>query len=299
MPSISRNPLLLALVLVIGTLTPARAQTLQALLARDSLDWRPWDARARPTAAELRRLGVCEKIAAEAASGFHWMDADGDGRPDLVFSSFDARCRDAVEGQRTTIYLDRGARLERAFETHGVIVHLSRAAPWEPASIVMRRSGCCGDPFFTLATYAPRRAGGSWRWEETGSATATLETEIPREWLRTPRPFTVAQDAYRLRTTPVVDDTTNGALEAGEGRRGNTQATYARGARGVAYAERAGMDGRTWWFVVMPGPTADAAQRPHRPRGGHMGWMSARFLTADPATPAGRVDRNPAVETAR
>jgi hypothetical protein len=43
--------------------------------------------------------------------------------------------------------------------------------------------------------------------------------------------------------------------------RGNAQATYARGARGVADAERAGADGRTWWFVVMPGPPADAAPR--------------------------------------
>lgn len=276
---------------------PAEAQPLQALIARDSLDWRPWDARARPTAAELRRLGVCEQIAVQGAHGFHWMDADGDGRPDLVYSTFDTRCREALEGQRTTVYLDRGARLAQAFETSGVIVHLSRAAPWEPVTMVVRRSGCCGDPFFTLATYTPRRAGGNWRWEETSSVTATSETAIPRDWLRAPRPFTVSQDAYRLRTTPVVDDTTQGAMDAGMGRRGNTQATYARGARGVAYAERAGMDGRTWWFVVMPGAPADPAE--HRPRGGQMGWMSSRFLTADPATPAGRVDRNPTVDLAQ
>jgi hypothetical protein len=280
---------------------PAHAQDFLAALRMDSLDWTAVDrAHPRPAEPALRGLGVCANQAHMGAQfhAYHYLNVDGDGRLDLVYSGPTTFCETNAEGSTTTVDLDRGPRLVRAMRANGWIAGYWRVAPWEPLTFVVHTDGCCGDPFRTLQVWHPRRTADGWRYEASAEVATQYATVLPRAAWTAPKPFTVAQDGYKLRTAPVVDDTSeNEGLEPGA--RGNTQARFAPGSRGIALAEQADATGRVWWFVVMQAPAAGEKPVPGGAPYWHAGWMSSRFLTSDPGIPTGRVDPEPPLGTRR
>ena len=270
----------------------AAAQAFADLFRRDTLEWRAWAAGSpSPDSATLRTLGVCANQIQNGGAYFHFLDVDADGRLDLVYSGPHVLCDRNLEGESTTLYLNRGRRLRRVFRAPGRVISMWRPVPWAPVAFALRADGCCADPHYEITAYFPRVARDELAFEPGASVAATSETTLPDEYFGTPRPFLVEQDHYRLRTRPEVDDSTEGALMEGEGRRGNVQATFARGSRGVALAARRDSSGRPWWFVIMRSPPV-GAQPPvgGRPPRWHAGWMSARFLQVDSTAPAGRID---------
>jgi hypothetical protein len=283
--------LTLAITSVSLAAAPAGAQEVGNILRRQTVYWPRWEVPGtRPTAASLRASGVCDAMVRSGARFFHHVDVDADGRADLVYSGPNTLCDRGLEGESTTVYLSRGNQLVRVFQGHGRVVELSRAAPWQPLAFVLRSDGCCGEPQYDVTVHAPRRTRDGWSWEPVTRIAATSETLLPTTWLPVARPFTVQQDGYKLRVTPVVDDTSDDVLPDA---RGNARATYPRGSRGVALAERRGADGRTWWFVMMRAPEANAYRPPDGATLWQLGWMSARLLTADAVAPTGRVDHQP------
>lgn len=230
----------------------------------------------------------------EQASDFHFVDFSGDGLDDVIYSGawyvrnengFGAR-----EGSHFKLYQVMDGRAVEVMDHHGIIQRIFRGRPGEPASFRAVHYGCCADPEWSLDYYRPLRGGDTVRFEGYRKVMAREGVQLPTTFLPRPRAFTVDNDRYLLRDSPAIDDAAtdaNGDDWYRWGGRGNALAEYGRGARGVALAERTDATGRVWWFVRMDGRTPPRdAQFDERNNGGirldRLGWMSSRFLRAEP-----------------
>jgi hypothetical protein len=283
-------PVALAVAACLACSAPAAAQDVLAVMRTDSMDWSAIDrAHPRPTAAALRAMGICPSEVEQGAPYFHLVDVDADGRLDLVYSGPNTFCKGAAEGENTTVYANRGARLQRIFQAYGGLVGMWRVAPWQPFTLVVRQDGCCADWARHLVAFHPRAGRDGWRYDEVTSVETTYETRLPKSALPAPRAFTVGQDAYNLRIAPVVDDTAEGQFMVDD-RHGNVHARYARGSRGLALSEETDATGRVWWFVVMQSPAVGDAPVTGNVPTWKAGWMSSRFVVPDAEAPTGRAD---------
>jgi hypothetical protein len=278
--------------LLAGAMSISRgdAQDFLGPFRRESIDWRRWEGTfGRPTPASLRALGVCKNQVDLGAEHFHFIDADGDGRADLLYSGPAIDCDRVHEAENTTIFLNAEGGLRRVFSGVGRVVSMWREVPWHAVGFVLRSDGCCSDPSYSLYTYLPRRLDDAWTFQLATILAARQETVLPTSTFDSPRPFTVAQDRYNLRFAPVVDDTTVGDID--QFSRGNIQATFSKGSRGIALSEQMDSTGRIWWFVIMH--SAKVGQRVVAGSPGppwEVGWMSSRFLTRDTTAAANHID---------
>ena len=252
------------------------------------MDWRPWEVSfGRPTPASLRALGLCENVIAAFTEDFHFIDVNGDGKADLVYSGSFVECNRAHESDRTIIYLNTDGRLRLVFSGTGRLVKIWRDSPLHAIGFVLRdESGM--DPEYLLYTYLPRRLNGEWTFHLATLLAGRRETPLPPTTFAQGRPFRVAQDRYNLRVSPVVDDS---SVTEDQAARGNVVATFAKGSSGIALSERVDTTGRTWWFVIMQ----SAKVGEHVPLGSpgpiwRIGWMSSRFLIRDSTTATGPID---------
>ncbi|HEX2080773.1 MAG TPA: hypothetical protein VHG08_23915 [Longimicrobium sp.] len=234
--------------------------------------WSDWEMPGpRPDSAALDRLGICPHVAAQAAS-FHWMDADGDGLADLVFSGPVAWCTPDPEGTSTAVYLNRGGVLVLALQAEGAVAAVWRALPAHPVSLLLGHSHGEGLSESRYAWYTPHFDGDSLVFRRAGELAAAPGTRTPEGMLAHPRPFIVPPGAgpSPVRLTPDAADSMNVIV------------TFAGGSRGVALAEWTDAAGREWWFVRMHPSghaTADADDPYHLRGAGILGWMPARSLT--------------------
>lgn len=101
----------------------------------------------------------------------------------------------------------------------------------------------------------------------------------PKHFFKEPIEFEVDNEDYKLRLSPLIDDTTNCQwLDLA----GNTIATLRTGTQGIALASKTDETGRTWWYVAIEQnenvktsilPTTDY------PSTKIIGWLSSRYVT--------------------
>lgn len=275
----------------------------------DSLRWAEWET--QPPAdreARLRELGIrpvrADSIVefdpadgydpnGERAIDFHFVDFSGDGVADVIYNgAWFVRSENgfgALEGTHARLWQVIGGRAVEVMDDDGSIQRVWRGRAGEPVSFRVVHYGCCADPEWRIRYFRPVRDGGRVRFEEHRSVLGRAEMEMPSRFMSAPRRFTVNSDRYLLRSAPRIQD--RPATEYPEwyewGERGNAMAEYGRGARGIAIAERTDSTGRVWWFVRMDGGTpprdAQVGEDPEHPvTMDRLGWMSSRFLTAEP-----------------
>lgn len=245
--------------------------------------WRAWEAPGpRPDSAMLARLGFCPRIAA-VARNFHWVDADGDARPDLVYSGWVEKCTEPPEGMLTAIYLNRGDRLVLAFEGSGAIVWMGRPLPGEPVHLLLRSAFGDGPPFSLLTRYVPHWEGGSLSFQEAATFAVPHDARLPEPFAPRPRPVRVGSGGGALHPAPGGDEA-------------DAVAEVPAGSRGVELAQARDALGRRWLFVALDavevedlrGLAGGAGARPPA----LFGWMEAGRVTAVPALhPSPRIDR--------
>lgn len=281
-------------------------------LSLDSLRWAQWETR-RPAdpEARLRELGI-QPIRADSvmefdpADGydpngervrdFHFVDFSGDGVEDVIYDGAWFMRNDegqfgAGEGSRLKMYQVMGGRAVLVMEHHASIQRVWKGRPDEPVSFRTLHHGCCADPEWSVEYHRPVRRGDTVRFEARHRVMGREGLVIPTTFMGRPRRFTVGNDRYLLRDAPGIDTETADGDDwyRWEGR-GNALAEYGRGARGTAIAEQTDSTGRVWWFVRMDGgtpPREAQTAAPYDPAGREMsvdrlGWMSSRFLQAEP-----------------
>lgn len=228
----------------------------------------------------------------ESTLHFHFVDFSGDGTDDVIYSGpwFERNENGfgALEGTRFRLYQVMNGRAVQVLDRPGAVQRIFRGGRGQPASFRAVVYGCCSDPQWEIDYYRPVRAGDTVRFEAYRRISGRQGLVAPSRFLQSRRAFTVNNDRYLLRESPGIDPAAPDGEDwfRWEGR-GNALAEYARGARGVALAERADSTGRVWWFVLMDGRTAPRDAQIAPPDGDpvrmdRLGWMSSRFLTPDP-----------------
>jgi hypothetical protein len=257
-----------------GWESPAAAQDWSWLLRHQPLRWSDWQMPGLPPdSATLRRLGICPHVAGQAVS-FRWIDADGDGLADLVFSGPTAGCTGDPEGSTTAIYLNRGGRLVLAMRANGAAEAMWRPLPGQPVSLLLRSSFGDGLGEHHYAYYAPHRVGASLEFRQVDAFAIAPRTRLPDRYLRHPAAVGVAQAYEALRTAPQA-----GVEE-------NVLLAYRRGARGTAVAEWTDAAGTVWWFVRMDAADAEMTDDDFYDlrKTSVLGWMRARAVPPLPDT---------------
>jgi hypothetical protein len=269
-------------------------QDVVTLLERNEFDWSAWEIDVGDKRALLDRfLGDCPNLGSRSDLGpvegnFHFLDFSGDGVADLVYSGEIWYCDEGYfEGMMTRLYQSRNGKLAEIASSIGHITGAWRAGPWEPITFLVREDGCCGAEWAVYHFLHPARApDGSMTYTAGNYVYSQGYVELPEVRFDLPRPFSVQQNEYNLRSSPEIPEYQDNIL-----------AVYGIRATGIAVGEATGPDGRVWWFVVM-----DAPYRPLRVRddsyetyvgqrglpgsgGRYVGWMSSRYLYALPQTP--------------
>jgi hypothetical protein len=286
----------------------------QRFVDLDSMRWAEWD-RSAPgdRAARLAALGITlirsdstgPREPVDASEGgdeydpygenprhFHFVDFSGDGVEDVVYSGpwFERNENGfgALEGTQIKLFQVMDGRAVQVMRHHGSLQRIFPGGAGQPASLRAVHYGCCSDPQWSIDYYQPVRSGDTVRYHPHRSVLGRQGIEMPTAFLPAPRRFTVNNDRYLLRATPGIDTPPEDGEDwyLWEGR-GNALAEYGKGARGIALAERTDATGRVWWFVRMDGRThpVDAQFSEENGEGVRMdrlGWMSSRFVTAEP-----------------
>lgn len=275
------------------------------------LRWEDWETQ-RPAdpAARLRALGITpirrdstDQIEydpaetgdhdpnGERVEDFHFIDFSGDGVADVIYDGpWFMRNTDgevgAGEGGQLRLYQVVRGRAVAVFESHASLQRVWPGRPGEPVTFRTVHYGCCSDPQWGIQFFRPVLHGDTVRYDAYREVMGREGLEIPARFMDAPRRFTVSSDRYLLRAGPRIDDSADAVWPRWEGR-GNALAEYGRGARGTAIAERTDSTGRVWWFVRMAAETPPRHAQitdhteSHVPTD-RLGWMSSRFLAADP-----------------
>lgn len=258
----------------------------------DSLRWREWEAQPPGgRAPRLRELGIVPVRGdgyGEEADDYHFLDFSGDGVADVVYDGGWYELRDgemaALEGGHLKLYQVIGGSTVKVMDAGGSLQRVWPGRAGEPASLRVVQQGCCGDTYLGVEYLRPVRRGDTVRYETFHRVAGTYGLRKPGRLLDEPRRFTVRNEGYLLRTSPAI--VTADEPDGWPGH-GNGLAAYGPGARGIALAEQADSTGRVWWFVKMDGrtPPRDAMVRfdgAPRVTTDRLGWMSSRFLDAEP-----------------
>ncbi len=272
--------LVLATALAAST-SPAAAQNDVWPLSRPPFLWSDWEMPGPPPdSATLGRLGICPRVAGRVAGLFHWVDVDGDGFRDLVFSGPVTWCTDDPEGYVTTVYLSRGDRLILTMHAGGSVAGMWRALPSTPVSMLLVQSYSEGLGETHYVYYAPHVVGDTVSFRPARALAVTRETRLPETYAAQPTLFSAARDSAVLRADPLAD--------ADE----NVLFAFPAGSRGVALAEWTDAEGQVWWFVRIRPPQDDPWVKDSGswlPETEILGWMRADALVPQ-QSPEGRVD---------
>ncbi len=274
----------------------AQAQRFDLVLPPLGFERIPWrEVRVPPLRQWLTRAGISlREFEPEDRDRFHVVDIDADGLPDIVF---DGGHGAGAEGIETRIYRNAGTRFELAAYADAEIYAIGRHPPGQTPSLVL------DDHPFGMCEVSDRRLRFLRRSSPPNTALYQQFDEVryldlpdsrwPRAALPSPIRVRVAQDQYRLRAAPALDDSTeHGDCEE---HHGNTLAAFRLGSTAWALAQlRVGT--RLWYFVMTdPGSvlTEPGADQSVTSQARLIGWMSARFLEAIPPATAPQPSTRP------
>jgi len=211
----------------------------------------------------------------------HFLDLNGDKLPDVVFEG-----ESGGEAQIVEIYLNTGNSYRYVFSANQGILKID----WRENRLYrlyIDDWGCCDEPLNINKIYqASYKKPDAPEFIQTYQGCFIRGTVFPDSLFPAPIRFQLTNDKYKIRCSPLLDDTTpQDWLPNGEAR-GNCIAMLAKGAVGTALGKKTDATGREWWFVeideeyypaksdVLPG--ADKIEFPTKIRG----WVSSRFVKA-------------------
>jgi len=209
---------------------------------------------------------------------FYIIDIDRDGLKDVFFSG---SCM--LDGDVTAVYRFNGKTFEEMILVIGIIRQVSDYNSGSPFSFTINNHACCMGFTNVFERYVLILENGQYKYKLQSREDYPYDTEFPKTYLKKPIAFRTIKEEYKLRFSPMIDDTTlaDRPYEA----YGNTIWTYPANSIGVAIAEKEDETGRIWWFVKMNNKTATGLEEFTSHVGDNnkeptysLGWMSSRFL---------------------
>ena len=222
----------------------------------DKLDLEETDSIKRPIVERLRGFMHFDRLVDEYEffrTSFNLMDLNNNGRLDIFYSGYLGGASDSY----SYIFLNTGNGLEQVFSGEmglfisavnrdGIFVGLIYCYEGQAAD-------CPQMSYLNLLMFSGTD-------EETENViNYPNDTKVPLDLFSTPIDFTIKNEKYFLRSTPVIDNST-GSCEL----TGNIRYEYKKGHKGKSFASETDETGRVWWYVIMDNNIA--------------GWMSSKYL---------------------
>ncbi len=217
----------------------------------------------------------------------HFIDLNNDGLDDVIFSG-----RSTGEGDMVEVFMHTGSDYTKVFEEMQGIVKMD----WENKKIkrlYITNWGCCDDYIVDNKIYAVTYDKSNMpQIKQTYQSANIFKAPKPDSLFDIPFRFEVLNSNYKLRSEPVIDDSTvehwnsDAATEAsavnyGKGY-GNCIALLPENSRGTAIGWKTDNTGRVWWYVEIDAQYAlvknalDYAGKTFSAK--TIGWLSSRFV---------------------
>jgi hypothetical protein len=200
---------------------------------------------------------------------FHFIDLNGDKKLDAIYSGGTGAANEYV-----VFLLNTGDDYKILFEEYTNI----RELVFKKGRLVGYTGldfGCCAEYVEKETKYEVTE---NWQKIIIYQRAQTSYTIQPKNIFEKPIKFVVAKDIYKLRSSPIVDDTSMFIYDTIS----NVVSTYVKGSVGYAWSEISDNSGRLWWFVEMEPNNRQIGSRISANRDTipvrNLGWMSSRFL---------------------
>ncbi|HVX50283.1 MAG TPA: hypothetical protein VHB48_08990, partial [Chitinophagaceae bacterium] len=176
----------------------------------------------------------------------HFMDLNGDGNNDVIFEG-----QSGGEPQEVEIYMFTNGRYVKVLEEYeGVLLMTFKNN--RLVKIVVSNWGCCDDYINFDKTFdVSINKEGALHFTLVLQTASAFQGTLPDSLFETPVAFEVLNDACKLRSRPVLDDTSYEPWNEADSVRGtgNTLARLPQGARGLALGKHTDDTGREWWYA--------------------------------------------------
>ena len=201
-------------------------------------------------------------------SNFHCYDFSGDGMMDLIYYG-----PAGAESFITIFFENQGNTFKDCLSFYGKPITIFKPVNNYPAIIKMYEYGCCEDSVCSLQLFIPKKTDSILKYQLTRKLNFIEGTYLPCQETISKK-FIVTNEEYNLRTEPFIpSDSTN-----------NIIATFSKGTKGIAFAERVDPTGRKWWYVNISSKsnnliktTINAGLNNNAPFE-FVGWISSRYL---------------------
>lgn len=210
----------------------------------------------------------------DLAKVLHTVDLNNDKLEDVIFDGQVSEDERAI-----VIYLNKGSSFKKEFSKEQHILHLS-FDKGVLSTLVIEDEGCCGEVITRDQFYEVKlKSTGDFQFKLIKSFEFLQETELPETYWKISKNVKVQHDKYKVRSAPVIDDSTSHADDEGVG---NVIGLMPQYAEALAMAEAADATGRVWYFVgIYPGyPLTNTPF--YEPKDGLIsfkcGWISSRFV---------------------
>lgn len=199
----------------------------------------------------------------------HFIDFNNDGKLDVIYSGTTGAAADFVvfllkmDNDYIILYTEYTNIRELIFKDKKLVGYTGLDL------------GCCAEYLQKETKYL---ISDNWQRTVIYQRVKTNYTELPQNIYNKPINFVVAKDVYKLRSSPMVNDTGYVIYDT----IGNVVSTYIKGSIGRAWADKLDSTGRVWWFVEMEPNNRQIGSKlntksdtlPMR----NLGWMSSRYL---------------------
>jgi hypothetical protein len=207
-------------------------------------------------------------------SSFHFIDLNNDGKIDLIYSGYAG-----TESDRIIFYINNNGTYELKADYFGALQSLY-FEKYGLSKFLIDDYPCCAGYTHHYQTY--RFYPSKNRFGNIDNTACDYNTQLPDQSTINQQ-FITLNDKYRLRTEPVIDDTTYEEGERQFESIGNVIAEFPAGTKGVAIAENTDSTGRIWWFVIMDRDVVPSLSIFHSGNNSEYpykvsGWMSSRYL---------------------
>lgn len=208
----------------------------------------------------------------------NFVDINADGKFDAIYSG-----PSGGEPNIVMIFMFTNSKYKLALSLMQGIVKVN----WQNnrvTSLLTHDWGCCAENRLISSEYMVEYSDdGMPIFNKTLDIVEIRRMTKPKMILQRPIEFVTQNNNYKIRLSPIIDDTTYLGFITENERLGNMLGTLEKGTKGKAYASETDETGRVWWYVAIKTdyPLNDSVlyMKDLARNSYYVGWISSRFVT--------------------
>jgi hypothetical protein len=208
-------------------------------------------------------------------SCLHVIDFNNDRLDDLIFDGWSGG-----EPRLISIFINNGKSFDKVFTDYQGI-HKMIFQDNKVSKLYIQDWGCCCEYIVRNKIYSVNNNSKLPKIQLINQLQYIERTEFPVKYFDKPIKFEVSNNNYKIRFSPVIDDTTEVGY-CGELRNGNWLGKIKSGTLGYALSEKSDTTGRIWWFVAIV-PDSQLSESLYfdikeESKSYKLGWISSRYV---------------------